>query len=201
MTGPDLDAQRARGVRRTLYATVGTVVFMAGMGFAAVPLYDWFCRVTGYGGTTNVAAAAPERILDQTIRVRFDASLAEGMPWQFRPVERVMDVRYGEMGLAFYEAHNPTDRPVAGTATYNVTPFAAGLYFTKIDCFCFQMQVLQPGETVLMPVTFFVHPDMVDDPEARSIRQITLSYTFHTTPIPEDLAALPAEPEGDRRVQ
>ena len=179
-----------RGIRRTLYITVGVVAFMGAMGWAAVPLYDLFCRVTGYGGTTNTASAAPDRILDQTIRVRFDASLADGMDWTFRPVERTMDIRFGEMGLAFYEAHNPTDRPIAGSASYNVAPYAAGLYFTKIDCFCFQQQILQPGETVLMPVSFFVDPDMLADAEARGIPQITLSYTFHTIDLPEDVAAL-----------
>lgn len=200
MTSPASDP-RKRGVRRTLYATVGTVLFMGAMGWAAVPLYDWFCRVTGYGGTTNVASAAPDQILDRTVRVRFDASLAGEMPWQFRPVERVMEVRLGEMGLAFYEAYNPTDEPVAGSATYNVTPYAAGLFFSKIECFCFQQQVLQPGERVLMPVTFFVHPDMVDDREAGSIHTITLSYTFHTIPLPSEYAALPGEPDAERRVQ
>lgn len=185
-----------RGIRRTLYTTVGVVAFMGAMGWAAVPLYDLFCRVTGYGGTTNTASAAPDQILDQTIRVRFDASLAEGMDWTFRPVERTMDIRFGEMGLAFYEAHNPTDRPIAGSASYNVAPYAAGLYFTKIDCFCFQQQILQPGETVLMPVSFFVDPDMLADAEARGIPQITLSYTFHTIDLPEDVAALATDSPG-----
>ncbi len=192
---------RLSGIQKTAAQTTAVVLFMGAMGWAAVPLYDWFCRVTGFGGTTNVAAAAPGDILDQTIRVRFDASLAADMPWQFRPVERVMDIRYGEMGIAYYEAHNPTDQPVAGTATYNVTPYAAGLFFSKIECFCFQMQVLQPGETVLMPVTFFVHPDMVEDREAASIRQITLSYTFHERPVPAEYAAFDAPSDDPVVVQ
>lgn len=186
------------GKQKSLAATVGTVLFMGAMGWAAVPLYDWFCRVTGYGGTTNTAAAAGDRILDETVRVRFDGSKARGFPWEFRPVERVMEVRLGEMGLAFYEAYNPTDEVIAGTASYNVTPYSAGLFFTKIDCFCFELQVLQPGERVLMPVTFFVDPDMLDDREARDNHTITLSYTFHPTDLPENYAelntgALPAE--------
>ena len=177
-------------VNRTAMQAGAVVVFMAGMGWAAVPLYDLFCRVTGYGGTTQVGAGS-DRVLDQTVRVRFDASVARDFPWEFRPVERSMDIRLGEVGLAFYEVYNPTDEPIAGTASYNVAPYYAGLYFTKIDCFCFQYQVLQPGERVEMPVTFFVDPDMLEDREARDAHTITLSYTFHRTEIPEaDLAAL-----------
>ncbi len=180
---------------RTAAMATGVVAFMAGMGWAAVPLYDLFCRVTGYGGTTQVGAGS-DRVLDQTIRVRFDASVVRDFPWEFRPVERTMEIRLGETGIAFYEAYNPTDRPVAGTASYNVTPYAAGLYFTKIDCFCFQHQVLQPGERVQMPVTFYVDPDILDDRDARGTHTITLSYTFHAAELPADLAAL-AEPAAD----
>jgi len=158
--------------------------------FAIPPFYDWFCRVTGFGGTTALAEAAPVGVLDQTIRVRFDASIERGMPWTFRPVVPYMEIRIGETGLAFYEAHNPTDHPVAGTASYNVFPFAAGAYFAKIECFCFQEQVLQPGETVQMPVSFFVDPAMVTDPEGRFVQEIVLSYTFHQTPLPQEQAAL-----------
>ena len=175
---------------RTATMASGVVLFMAGMGWAAVPLYDLFCRVTGYGGTTMVGTGS-DVVLDQTVRIRFDASKARGFPWEFRPVERTMEIRIGETGLAFYEAYNPTDQPVAGTASYNVTPYEAGLYFTKIDCFCFQHQVLQPGERVLMPVTFYVDPDMVESAEAAGVHTITLSYTFHHTELrPEDIAAL-----------
>lgn len=180
------------GKQKTLVQTLGVVVFMAGLGWASVPLYDLFCRVTGYGGTTNTASAAGDVILDQTMRVRFDASVERDFPWSFEPVERTMDVRIGETGLAFYEAHNPTDRPIAGTASYNVTPYDAGSFFTKIDCFCFELQVLQPGETVLMPVTYFVDPAIVDDRDAKVVHTITLSYTFHATDIPEDYTP-PAE--------
>jgi cytochrome c oxidase assembly protein subunit 11 len=169
---------------------LGVVVFMGGLAWASVPLYDWFCRVTGFGGTTQVADQGSDTVLEDMIRVRFDASLARDMPWQFRPVEPHMDVRIGETGLAFYEAHNPTDRPVAGTASFNVAPFETGPYFVKIACFCFEMQVLEPGETVLMPVTFFVDPEIVNDPETVGIPAITLSYTFHVTDMPEDYAAL-----------
>ncbi|AHM02528.1 Cytochrome oxidase biogenesis protein Cox11-CtaG, copper delivery to Cox1 [Roseibacterium elongatum DSM 19469] len=178
--------------RKTVLGLLGVISVMATLAWAAVPLYDWFCRVTGYGGTTSVAETASDQILDQTIRVRFDASRARDMPWEFRPIAPHMDVRIGETGLAFYEAYNPTDRPIAGTASYNVAPFDAGSYFVKIACFCFEMQVLEPGERVQMPVTFYVDPEIVDDPETRGTPAITLSYTFHVTDIPEDYAALDA---------
>jgi cytochrome c oxidase assembly protein subunit 11 len=177
---------------RTAAQAAMVVAVMASLGWAAVPLYDLFCRVTGYGGTTRVGPGAAV-ILDRTVRIRFDASTARGMPWQFRPVERTMELRIGETGLAFYEATNPTDRPVAGIASYNVVPFEAGRYFAKIDCFCFQHQVLQPGETVLMPVTFYVDPALATSAEAAHVHTITLSYTFHETDLrPEDLAAIRA---------
>ncbi|WP_333830061.1 cytochrome c oxidase assembly protein [Pararhodobacter sp.] len=178
------------GIQRTAAQATGVVVVMAGLGWASVPLYDLFCRVTGYGGTTQVGSGS-DRVLEQTVRVRFDASVARDFPWEFRPVQRTMDIRLGEVGIAFYEAYNPMDEPIAGTASYNVAPYDAGLYFTKIDCFCFQYQVLQPGERVEMPVTFYVDPDMLDDRDARDTHTITLSYTFHRTEIPAaDLAAL-----------
>jgi cytochrome c oxidase assembly protein subunit 11 len=168
----------------------GVAAVMLSLSFAAVPFYDWFCRVTGFGGTTSVAEAPSEEILDQTVLVRFDASVAEDMPWEFRPVERTMEIRIGENGLAFYEAYNPTSRPVAGTASYNVTPDSAGGYFTKIACFCFEQQVLQPGERVQMPVSFYVDPAIVTDREGKFVREITLSYTFHRTDLPDVQAAL-----------
>jgi len=170
---------------------IGVMVVMGALAWAAVPLYDWFCRVTGYGGTTNTAAQESDVILDETILVRFDASLAADMPWEFRPMIPSAEIRLGETGLMFYEAYNPTDEPIAGTASYNVAPFDAGLYFVKIDCFCFEQQVLMPGERVEMPVTFFVDPELLDDPEANGTPAITLSYTFHVTDLPEEeLAAL-----------
>lgn len=181
---------RMRPENRTLTLLVGVVATMVSLSFAAVPFYDWFCRVTGYAGTTSVAAAGSDVILDRTIRIRFDASLEAGMPWEFRPVQREMEVRIGETNLAFYEAYNPTDRVVAGTAGFNVSPDSAGGYFTKIDCFCFTQQVLQPGERVQMPVSFYVDPAMMDDPDARFLKAITLSYTFHVTALPDQQAAL-----------
>ena len=177
---------------KTALYLVGVVATMASLSFAAVPFYDWFCRVTGFGGTTGVAEVAPDVILDRTVVVKFDATLERGMPWEFRPVQREMTVRIGENALAFYEAYNPTDRVVAGTASFNVAPEAAGGYFDKIACFCFTEQVLQPGERVQMPVNFFVDPEMVNDPEGNFVHEITLSYTFYETPLPEEQAALAA---------
>ena len=127
--------------------------------------------------------------LDQTIKVRFDGSLNEDMPWEFKPVVNEMELRIGETGLAFYEAYNPTDHPVAGQASYNVTPYAAGAFFEKIECFCFTEQVLAPGERVQMPVSFFVDPEIVEDRDGKYVHTITLSYTFYEIDLPEDYEA------------
>lgn len=177
------------GTNKTVVQAVGVVLIMGSLAWAAVPFYNWFCRVTGYGGTTNVAEVGSDIVLDQTMKVRFDASLSEKMPWEFKPVEREIEIKIGETGLAFYEAYNPTDRVVAGSASYNVAPFSAGNFFIKIDCFCFEEQVLAPGERVLMPVSFYVDPEIVDDREAKYANRITLSYTFYEIDIPEDYVA------------
>jgi cytochrome c oxidase assembly protein subunit 11 len=154
------------------------ILAMVGLTAAAVPLYRLFCQVTGYGGTTQRAEAAPERQFDRTITVRFNADVARDLPWSFAPVERAVEVRLGEQHLAFYRAHNDGNRPIVGSATFNVTPYKAGPYFAKIACFCFEEQTLQAGETVDMPVSFYVDPAILDDPETRDVRAITLSYTF-----------------------
>lgn len=174
------------GPQKTLAQTVGVVLFMGAMAWASVPFYNWFCKVTGYGGTTSVATEGSDVVLDKTIKIRFDASLERGMPWEFHPMQREMELRIGETGLAFFEAYNPTDRVIAGTASYNVAPYSAGGYFTKIDCFCFTEQVLQPGERVTMPVTFYVDPEIVEDTDAKYAKVITLSYTFHETALSQD---------------
>lgn len=184
---------RMQPQNRTLVGLLVIVAGMASLSFASVPFYDWFCRVTGFGGATSVAEAGSDVILDRRMRIRFDASLEAGMPWEFHPAQTEMDIRIGETGLAFYEAYNPTDHVVAGTASYNVSPYSAGGYFTKIDCFCFEMQVLQPGERVMMPVSFYVDPAIVDDPEGQFVKAITLSYTFHVTDLPEAQAKLETE--------
>jgi cytochrome c oxidase assembly protein subunit 11 len=176
--------------QKTAAGLVGMVAVMASLSFAAVPFYTWFCQVTGFGGTTQVADAGQDVILDRTMKINFDASKDAGMPWEFRPLVHQMTVRIGETNLAFFEAYNPTGRVVAGTASYNVFPYAAGGYFIKIACFCFEEQILQPGERVSMPVSFYVDPALVDDPEAKDLHTITLSYTFHETPLTEEQAAL-----------
>ena len=169
-------SDRAKALTAMVLASV--ILAMVGLTAAAVPLYRLFCQVTGYGGTTQRAEAAPERQLEETIQVRFNADVARDLPWSFAPVERAVEVRLGEQHLAFYRAHNASNRPIVGTATFNVTPFKAGAYFDKIACFCFEEQVLQAGETVDMPVSFYVDPAILEDPDPRDIRAITLSYTF-----------------------
>ncbi|MDE0111325.1 MAG: cytochrome c oxidase assembly protein [Albidovulum sp.] len=176
--------------RRSLFMLAAVAATMCAAAWASVPLYDWFCRVTGFGGTTIAGESYEgQEILNRTVQIRFDASLERGMPWEFRPETTATDIRIGENALAYYVAHNPTSKPVAGTASYNVYPYSAGEYFIKIECFCFQMQVLEPGETVRMPVSFFVDPEIVDDVEAGSVNSITLSYTFHVAEDSEELAS------------
>lgn len=175
-----------QGPQRTVAQTVSVVILMGGLAWASVPFYDWFCRVTGFGGATDIAETGSDVILDETIKVRFDASLERDMPWTFKPEVRQMEIRIGETGLAFYEAHNPLDVPIAGQAAYNVTPYEAGAFFDKIECFCFVEQVLMPGETVMMPVSFFVDPAIVDDREGQYVHTITLSYTFYQIDLPEE---------------
>ncbi len=184
------EPQQPKTNNRVALYLVGVVALMGAMAWAAVPAYNLFCRVTGYGGVTNTAEQGSNKILDKTIRVRFDASLERGMPWEFKPLQNEMTLRIGETGLAFFEAYNPTDKTIAGQASYNVTPFTTGYYFNKIACFCFTLQVLKPHERVRMPVTFYVDPDIMDDPEASLVKVITLSYTFHVTDIPEEQASL-----------
>ncbi|MBT2130672.1 cytochrome c oxidase assembly protein [Aliiroseovarius lamellibrachiae] len=180
--------------QKTALQAVSVVIVMGSLAWASVPFYNWFCRVTGFGGTTSVAAQGSDVVLDQTVLVRFDASLESGMPWEFKPMQHKMRIKIGETALAFYEAYNPTDRVIAGTASYNVAPYAAGGYFTKIDCFCFEEQVLQPGERVTMPVTFYVDPELIEDREAKFVKAITLSYTFHETDLPDEVARLATSP-------
>lgn len=171
--------------KKTVLQLGAVILTMGTLAWASVPLYDLFCRVTGWGGATDVAEAAPGAI-DEFVTIRFDASKAAGMPWEFKPVELKQTIRIGEEGLAFYEAYNPTDRVIAGTASFNVAPYAAGAYFSKIQCFCFELQVLEPGQRVQMPVTYFVEPEILDDPDAKHVKTITLSYTFHETELPGD---------------
>jgi len=171
---------------KTVWQLLAVIFIMGSLAWASVPLYDLFCRVTGFGGTTSTSDQGSDVILDQIMTIKFDASKNRDMPWEFKAVERQMDIKIGETGLAFYEAYNPTDRVVAGSANYNVFPYDAGSFFVKIDCFCFEEQVLQPGERVQMPVSFYVDPEIVDDRDAKFAKHITLSYTFHEIDVPED---------------
>lgn len=185
------------GPAKTVVQLVAVVVTMGSLAWASVPFYDWFCRVTGFGGTPLLAEDGAADVLEQTIKVRFDASLERDMAWEFKPVAREIDIRIGETGLAFYEAYNPTDRPIAGSASYNVAPYAAGGFFTKIDCFCFEEQVLEPGERVQMPVTFYVDPEIVEDRDGKFVHTITLSYTFYEIDLPEEFARLDEQAATD----
>ncbi len=186
-----------QGKHKTLAQTLSLVVVMGALAWASVPFYDWFCRVTGFGGVPQTAEAGSDVILERTVKVRFDASKAKGFGWEFKPLQKEMELRIGETGLAFYEAYNPSSRPIAGQASYNVTPYEAGYFFNKIECFCFTEQVLQPGERVEMPVSFYVDPEMVDDRDAKFVHTITLSYTFYEIEMPEaETAARTDEQSG-----
>ncbi|MFT6579804.1 MAG: cytochrome c oxidase assembly protein subunit 11 [Alphaproteobacteria bacterium] len=178
--------QSRRGARRTLFACVGLVCGMIGLSFASVPLYQLFCTVTGYGGTTQVAADKSAVVTDRSIRIRFDATTNQNLPWTFQPVQREVHLKVGENAVAFYRAKNNADVAITGVATFNVTPQKAGLYFNKIDCFCFTEQTLKPNEMVDMPVAFFVDPDINNDPNLSEVKTITLSYTFFTAPSNDD---------------
>lgn len=168
----------ARRNRRTAVAASLVIVAMAGLTAASVPLYELFCRVTGFGGTPRIEAQGPGAASPQKVTILFNADTGADLPWRFQPVQRSMAVPVGEETLAFYEAVNNSDQAVVGRAVYNVAPFKIGSYFAKVHCFCFEEQTLEPGERVEMPVSFFVDPAMLADTDTREVRQITLSYTF-----------------------
>jgi cytochrome c oxidase assembly protein subunit 11 len=173
----------SRNLRTALIAATGALA-MLGLGFASVPLYRWFCQVTGFGGTTQrigEAQAATIKVSDKSISVRFDANVEAGMPWKFAPSQVTQELPIGARKMAFYRAENLSDKAVTGVASFNVEPARAGIYFTKIQCFCFEQQTLQPGQAVDMPVIYFVDPKILSDPETRDIEAITLSYTFHVS--------------------
>lgn len=176
--------------RKTLFTMLGLSIAMVGLAYASVPLYDLFCRITGYGGTTQVADRTPDQIIERTIKVRFAANVNRDMPWEFHPVQKEQSVRVGQQALAFYEAENLTEAPITGTATFNVSPFKAGQYFTKIDCFCFTEQTLSPGERVDMPVTYFIDPEIANDRNLDDVKEIVLSYTFFKTEAAGEKVAL-----------
>lgn len=168
--------------RRVGLISLSGALAMLGLGYASVPLYRLFCQVTGFGGTTqrvSEAQAAQVQVAGKTISIRFDANVERGMPWRFQPLQVTDTVSIGARDMAVYTAKNLSSEPVIGTATFNVEPEAAGKYFNKVQCFCFTEQTLRPGQEVRMPVIYFVDPAIMDDPDAKDIEQITLSYTFH----------------------
>lgn len=172
------DPKRNKRMAWTAAIASAVVLGMTGMAFAAVPLYQAFCRITGYGGTTQTAVAAPTRVLDRTIEIRFDSNISPDLPVEFTPKQRTETLRIGETGLAFYRVHNLSDETIVARATYNVAPHTAGPYFAKLECFCFQDRTLAPGETADLPVVFFVDPEIVNDPDTRELTTLTLSYTY-----------------------
>ena len=173
---PDRRASRRRAATALILG--GVVCGMVGLAFGAVPLYKLFCQVTGFGGTTQIAEEAPAEIGERVVTVRFNADTARDLPWYFKPEQREIKVRVGEMAMAVYNAVNQSDRALIGTSTFNVTPVKAGAYFNKIECFCFEEQTLAPGERADFPVSFFVDPDIVEDRRLDDVTTITLSYTF-----------------------
>lgn len=165
--------------RRALVIGVATVAGMMGLSFASVPLYQIFCQVTGFDGTTQTATSLPGKIVDRDMVVRFNADTDTGLPWAFEPETRQVTVKLGQGALVAYRAVNRANESVTGQAVYNVTPDAAGYYFHKIQCFCFNQQTLKPHETVDMPVYFYVDPELANDPDLAQVQTITLSYTFY----------------------
>ncbi|WP_207539144.1 cytochrome c oxidase assembly protein [Sabulicella rubraurantiaca] len=174
-----LDRQAlAKRNRRMLGGAFGVVFGMVGLAYASVPLYDLFCKVTGYGGTPMLGQAAPGAASEAEVTVRFNAATQPGLPWRFAAQQPAIRVRLGEEALAFYTARNTAEAPATGISTYNVTPEVVGRYFHKVACFCFEEQTLTPGQSVDMPIAFWVDPRIAEDPVTRDIRTITVSYTF-----------------------
>jgi cytochrome c oxidase assembly protein subunit 11 len=181
MTAPATDRSK-RTLRRDMIVAAACGVFVAAMvgaSFAAVPFYNWFCRTTGFGGTTQVAEKAPDHILGRTLTIRFDSNVAPGLPWKFEPEQNEIDVRIGEVATVHYKVVNLAAREITAQASYNVSPPTVGGYFTKINCFCFTEQTMQPSETREMTVVFYVDPSIVKDHDQDGLNTITLSYTFY----------------------
>jgi cytochrome c oxidase assembly protein subunit 11 len=190
------DSRRAR--RRDFlvaFACGGLVAVMIGLSFAAVPLYSWFCRTTGFGGTTQVAKSAPTQMSDRTITVRFDSNVAAGLPWSFEPERRTVNVKLGEVVTIYYKVTNESARTTVGQAGYNVSPPTVGIFFEKINCFCFTQQTMKAGEKRDMAVVFYVDPKLAKDSELHDLNDITLSYTFYPVRQPDQPLAESAAPE------
>ncbi|KQY98287.1 cytochrome C oxidase assembly protein [Pseudolabrys sp. Root1462] len=202
MTDTKNTAPAPRKVKRDtiIAATCGVVVAgMVGAAFASVPLYNWFCRTTGFGGTTQVSEAAPGQVLDRTLTVRFDSNVAPGLPWRFVPEQNTVQVRIGEVKTVYYKVINMAAREITAQAGYNVTPPTVGLYFHKINCFCFTEQTMKPGETRDMAVVFYVDPSLVKDSDQDPLNTITLSYTFFPVDAPQKPVA-DAEPKTSKKL-
>jgi cytochrome c oxidase assembly protein subunit 11 len=178
-----------------LFATL--VVAMLGLAYASVPLYRMFCQATGFGGTTQRAESAPEKTVDRRMTIRFDANTAPSLPWIFEPVQRSLSVKVGEENFAYYRATNTSDHTITGTAVFNVTPDTAGAYFSKIQCFCFTEQTLKPGQSIELPVSFFVDPAIVDDRGLDKLATITLSYTFYPAGKPSNVSSTENKPSTE----
>jgi cytochrome c oxidase assembly protein subunit 11 len=196
---PEQKKERANGV--IVASCLAFVAGMTGMAYAAVPLYDMFCRVTGYNGTTKRVEQASDVILDKKIKVTFDANTASDLPWDFKPVQREIELKIGETVQIEFEATNMAKKATTGQAVFNVTPMAAGAYFNKVECFCFTETTLQPGEDMKMPVVFFVDPEIVKAVETKGINTLTLSYTFYARQPSKPIAALTVKPaETDNKL-
>ncbi len=186
----------------TTVLVIALLIFMIGLSFASVPLYRIFCQKTGYGGAPQVVPVECNKVVtSKVIKVRFNADVHRDLPWNFKPLQFEMEIHPGQTGLAFYEVHNEDSKPITGIATYNVTPEKAGIYFNKIDCFCFEEQIIKPGETVNLPVQFYISPEIVDDVNMADIDTITLSYTFFSAKDPNipKILGLPSAQRKDRR--
>jgi cytochrome c oxidase assembly protein subunit 11 len=202
MTAPQAHEPKSTLRRDMMVASVCGVVVaaMIGLSYASVPFYNWFCRTTGYGGTTQVSEKAPDQVLGRTIAIRFDSNVAPGLPWKFEPEENEIKVRIGEVTTAQYKVTNMAAREITAQAGYNVSPPQVGGYFNKINCFCFTQQTMKPGETREMTVVFYVDPSIAKDSDQDDLNTITLSYTFYRIPNPEKpVAQVPqADPKSSK---
>jgi cytochrome c oxidase assembly protein subunit 11 len=199
---PDPQLHRNRRSRDLLVAFLcgAFVAGMVGVSYAAVPLYSWFCRTTGFGGTTQVAKSLPTHELGRKITVRFDSNVAEGLAWSFEPERRTIDVRLGQVVTVYYRVTNQTARVTVGQAGYNVSPPTVGIYFEKINCFCFTTQTMKPGESRDMAVVFYVDPKLAKDSELNNASTITLSYTFYPVRQSEEPVAASGGPDKSGRI-
>jgi len=180
--GTDATTERAGARRRDLMVAAACgafVALMVALAYASVPFYNWFCRATGLGGTTQVARSAPDRVMARALTVRFDANVTGGLPWKFEPERNSIELKIGEVVTVLFKVTNQSARDTVGEASYNVTPPTVGSYFNKINCFCFTAQHLKPGEQRDMAVVFFVDPALAADPEGDDLNTITLSYTMY----------------------